>query len=471
MSNILVKMLSDSFSPSEALLIKKNKELEEAIQHYSQEVSRLHQIIKMMKKDIYGKKSEKLIENPNDQLSLFDEIEQEDAKDKSSVESASSEETETEQITYNRKKPGRAAKTPFPENLPREVVIIDIEESQKVCPHDGQKLEVIGEEVTEKLKIIPRQLIVVVEKKLKYGCTCKNHIVAAKSNSILPGTIATVELIAYLIYSKFGLGLPLYRLEEGFNHQNIVLSRSTMARWLIQVSELLQPIWNILEEMALATNYIGIDATHVQVLKEDGRSASSKSFMWARGSPEKGIVLFDYDVSGGGLVAENLLLGYQGAMQSDAHKGYSRLNEKVHRLGCMMHARRKFFEAFESSNKKSKLAKEALNIIKKIYKCEEKYKKEALSNSKRQEQRLIDVKPLIEQLGQLCTDNIRSLIPSSPLYKAVKYYLDEKPRLINFLNDGRYEIDNGWIERMIRKFAIGRNNWMCVPRWRCAMVN
>lgn len=90
-----------------------------------------------------------------------------------------------------------------------------------------------------------------------------------------------------------------------------------------------------------------IDATHVQVLKEPGRKAQSKSFMWARGSPELGIVLFDYDVSGGGQVAKNLMSDFKGALQGDTHRGYRAFDRKyLLLLGCLMHARRRFHKAW-----------------------------------------------------------------------------------------------------------------------------
>ena len=104
----------------------------------------------------------------------------------------------------------QAPKKPFPENLPREEKIINLPDSEKTCPHDGTRLKEIGEERTEKLKTIPAQSTVVVEIKKKYGCErCDGHMAQAKSNSILPGTIATPELLAFIVYSTFFQALPL----------------------------------------------------------------------------------------------------------------------------------------------------------------------------------------------------------------------------------------------------------------------
>ncbi len=427
------------------------KDLEKENKYLRHENERLRHLLELLKRDKFGSKSEK-VELLEEQL-LFNEVERE------------SRPPEPEQVEliegYVRKKIGRAARKPFPEDLPRKEVVIELPESEKICPHDGAELKEIGFEITEKLKTIPAQMIVVVEKKKKYACPCcESHMAQAKSNSILPGTITTPELISFLIFSKFYQGLPLYRLEELFRLQGIEVNRGTMANWLIRVAEKLQPIWNVLEEWALASGYLGIDATTVQVLKEQDRKPETKSFMWARGSPELGIVLFDYDVSGAGKVAERSIAGFNGALQADAHRGYNRLDTQVYRMGCMMHARRKFHEAWLSAQKKSGLAENALKMIKKLYKFEEAYKLQNLSQEERHQARLQEVKPYMEKILNWCHEKSNKVLPSSPLGIAINYYLAEYDKLTGFLKDGRYEIDNGWIERAIRKFAIGRNNWL-----------
>lgn len=413
-----------------------------------QENDYLKHIITMLKKDKFGSKSERL-EQVVEQL-LFNELE---------VEVLGAEPEQTELIAgYSRKKQGRGAKKPFPKDLPREEVIIDLPESEKICPHDGSELKLIGEEVSEKLKVIPAQMSVVVEKKLKYACaSCKEHMAQAKANSLLPGTAATTELISFLIFSKYFQGLPLYRIEELFKMRSIEISRGTMASWLIKVSDKLQPIWNILEEWAIASGYMGIDATSVQVLKEEDRRPETKSFMWARGSPELGIVLFDYNISGAGYVAKELITGFSGALQADAHRGYQSLTDVI-RLGCMMHARRRFYEAFIAAKKKPGPAQDAISMVKKIYRLEETYKR--LGPDQRHEQRQKHLKPVMEKLKSWCEAQKPKILPQSPLGNGIKYYLEEYEHLSGFLQNGRYEIDNGWIERAIRKFAIGRNNWL-----------
>ena len=434
-------------------------DLEEKLKLRDEEISRLHRNMSLLLKSKYGAKSE-VYRDPEDrpqqlELPIFNELEKE-------VSTPNQDHVETETITYNRKKKGRGKKKPFPEDLPREEVIIDLKDEEKFCPHDGTALKEIGEDVVEKLKTVPAQSSIVVEKRKKYVCPCcQEHIVQASSPTLLPKTIATPELLSFLVFSKFFQSLPLYRLEELYQLQKIYLSRGTMARWLIQVSRELMPIWNILEEKVLDCGYMAIDATPVQVLKEKGRSPQSKSSMWVRGSPEQGIVLFDYDVSGGGKVAARLIDGFQGAVQADAHRGYKAIETKDKLfLGCLMHARRRFYKAWVGGQKKSGLAEIGLKMIKKVYSYEKAYKDKGLTPEQRHLARQEQVAPYMEKIRKWCEKNKTKVLPKSPIGNATNYFLNEYKELSAFLKNGRYEPDNGWIERMIRKFAIGRNNWI-----------
>ncbi|MCB0362182.1 MAG: IS66 family transposase [Bdellovibrionales bacterium] len=170
-------------------------------------------------------------------------------------------------------------------------------------------------------------------------------------------------------------------------------------------------------------------------------------------------MLFEYDVSGGGQVAERLLGDFKGAVQSDAHKGYNRLSG-VLRLGCWMHVRRKYHEAFTAAKKGNGLASDALDYIKELYRLEKLYKEQQLSNDERKVARQRDQTKLLDDFKLWAEGNYSKVPPSSSIGVATKYQLDEWERLTNYLKDGRYEIDNGEVERTIRKFAIGRNNWL-----------
>ena len=184
--------------------------------------------------------------------------------------------------------------------------------------------------------------------------------------------------------------------------------------------------------------------------------------MWVRGSPEQGIVLFDYNVSGGGEVAKTLLEGFNGgAVQADAHRGYNTLNKKeLSLLGCMMHARRRFYKAWIKGGKKQGLSEIGLKMIKRLYSLERAFKDQGLTNNQRYKARLKEVKPYLEKIKKWCIKKQPKVLKTSDVGNAINYFITEYDELAGFLKSGRYEIDNGWAERMIRKFAIGRNNWM-----------
>jgi transposase len=427
-------------------------ELEEENVFLRGELERYKAMFKLSQRDKFGPKSERVEEIPADQL-IFNEIEKE-----ASLPEAP-EETQT--ITYTKKK-GRAPKKPFPEHLAREEKIIDLREEEKVCPHDGTRLKEIGDERTEKFKTIPAQMSILVEVKKKYVCPCcELYLAQPKSNSILPGTIATPELLSFIVFSKFFQGLPLYRLEELFRLQSVVLSRGTMARWLIGVTKQLMPIYNLLQDQAFESGYLAIDATHVQVLKEPGREAETKSTMWIRGSPELGIVLFEYDVSGAGKIAKKLTTGFKGALQADAHPAYNQLDQKnIKLLGCMMHSRRRFHKAFLAVDEKPGLAADGLAWFRWLYAKEDKYKEKGLSPAERKVVRDQEIRPAFKAMKEWAESKIPKVPKSSPLGNALHYFVNQYDELTSFLSNGRYEMDNGWCERTIKKFAIGRNAWL-----------
>jgi transposase len=183
--------------------------------------------------------------------------------------------------------------------------------------------------------------------------------------------------------------------------------------------------------------------------------------MWARGSPEKGIVLFDYDPSGGGKIAKKLVLEFKGALQADAHRGYGTLDRTDLRLlGCMMHSRRRFEEAWVVGGKKPGLAADGLAMMRWIYEKEAKYKASGLTPVERKAIRDKELKPSLATMKEWAEANTIKVPQKSPVGNALHYLINEYDELVGFLADGRYEIDNGWLERMIRKFAIGRNNWL-----------
>ena len=153
--------------------------------------------------------------------------------------------------------------------------------------------------------------------------------------------------------------------------------------------------------------------------------------------------------------------GYTGALQADAHQGYGALDLKaVSLLGCMMHSRRRFHDAWLAAEKKPGLASEALAMFRWLYDKEEEYKEKGMTPAERKEIRDREIGPSLEAMKHWCESKMPKVLKSSKLGNALNYFIEQYMELTAFLADGRYEIDNGWIERTIKKFAIGRNNWL-----------
>lgn len=226
-----------------------------------------------------GSRSEKI---SAEQMGLFNEIEVEALKAK---EDSAQEET-IEVPGHRRTKPKRK---PLPENIPREERVIALNEAERVCATDGKLMTEIGEEVSEKLDVIPMQLKVIRTIRKKYACrSCQEGVKTAPCPlSAIPKSLASEGLLASIVTWKFAVHLPLYRIENMFSRVGVELSRTTMAHWMIKMGELVQPLINLLNDTLLASPYLQMDETKVQVLKEQGKRAESLSYMWVRARPGK----------------------------------------------------------------------------------------------------------------------------------------------------------------------------------------
>lgn len=423
--------------------------------HVKTENERLEELVRLLQHRHFGAKSEKVKGDERQlPLGIFNEAEAE-AK-------SSEQEPGVEVRGYRRRgKPKRAA---FPADLPREDIIVDIPESERICP-EGHELKEIGEDVSEQLDVIPAQVKVIRTIRKKYACPeCEGHVKRAPLPlTAIPKSMAGPGLLAHIATSKYGDGLPLYRQEHMWQRAGIEIPRSTMASWMIRVGELLAPVINLMEEDLLEGGFVHADETRVQVLREPGKSAESKSYMWVRGREYPGakpIVLFEYDPTRSGDVPKRLFSGYQGYLQADGYIGYDPLclQDGIIRLGCFAHCRRKFFEATKASAKGVGLANEAIGMIRKLYEVEDAIHDKGIED--RHRIRRDKSKPLLDEIRKWLDDHLGKVPPQSQLGKALHYAHNEWPYLIRYLDDGRLSIDNNMVENAIRPFAVGRKNWL-----------
>ena len=426
--------------PSYEELLRENERLKN-------EVQGLSDLVALLRRKHYGKSSEGV---PAEQLGMFNEVE---------AESINPEPEDEESVLVPSHERKRGKRMKLPASLPRVDVIIDLE--SKICPNDGKELKLIGEEVSEKLEIIPAKVQVIRTIRMKYGCpTCETITEAPAPLEMIPKSNASASLLAYIATAKYVDALPLYRQEAIFKRIGMDLPRQTMARWMIQVGEKLAPLIELLRDELLESSYLHMDETVVQVLKEDGKKAETTSYMWvqARSAP-KPIILFHYAKSRSSDHPLKLLEDYNGALQVDGYDGYAPVIEKngITRLGCWAHARRKFFDAFKSSSGKS-IGKQGIVYFKKIYEIEEE-----LQGRPYDERFLVRLQrsiPLLKEFESWMREQREKVNPESLAGKAIKYTLNEWAYLQNCFCFGEYKIDNNYVESHIRPFTIGRKNWM-----------
>lgn len=438
------------------------KEFEKLKVQHASEISRLQEIILSLKRQAFGSKKERFIDNSQLELGVFNEAE---AESKKADPEDQSVEPQDEQVQVKGFSRARGKRKPLPENLPREIVEVSLPESERFSA-DGQPLRVIGKEVSEKLVYEPATMKVIEYHRLRYGVDSGETIKTAPPVPMLiPKGIPTGSLVAAIATGKYADGLPLYRMEEIFARQGVDIPRSSMGRWIIQAHEVCTPIWNILQDRLLASSYVACDETHTQVLKEKGRRAESKSWMWVRTNPsdDQKIALFDYDPHRSGTVAKRLFAEYQGYLQADGYGAYNALEKQhgVTRIGCNMHGRRGFEKAAKEGAQSGKsLAQQALAYYQRLYEIEERAKKEDMSFTERHDLRQKEANPICDEFKAWAEEHSAQVPPKSKVGEAIHYFLNEYQYLIGYLRDGRIEMDNGFTERAIRKFAIGRNNWL-----------
>ena len=385
------------------------------------------------------------------QLNFFDEAGIENESD--------SEKTDTLEIkSYQRKK--HPVRKPIPDYLPREQIIHDIKEEEKTCTC-GKHLIRIGEEITEQYKFIPAQLSVIQHVRYKYACKpCQETVrIANMPILLLPKTNATPELVAHTIISKYADQIPLYRQSKIWNRVDIDFPRSTLCSWLMATADLCGPLVNLSYKNLLKESYIQADESHVQVLKESGRSNTSKSYLWVyRGG---GIVIFDYCETRGGYHAQNFLQNFKGYLQTDAYSGYHFVDKNQHIIhgGCMAHARRPFAQLAKLS-KKEGLALKAIQYFKKLYEIESHAKEHKLTHDERFILRNEKAPIILAEFKDWLLQHITKVPKQHQLGKAIFYVLNHWEALTNYLQDGRIEIDNNKIENLIRPLALGRKNFL-----------
>ena len=398
-----------------------------------------------------------------------------------SIETESSEEnTEAKQEefseikSYTRRKPGRK---PLDPKLPREEKIIDIPEDEKICAC-GANLTKIGEETSEKLHIIPPKIYVERTVRPKYACRCCEGTeeegrgavrIAPVEPSIIPRSIVSPSLLSTIIVQKFEDHLPYYRQEKQFERIWVTISRQDMSNWQQQAYQKVKPLFLLMKEVLKSGILIQMDETTVQVMGEEGRDDTQKSYMWlARGGPpDKTVVLYEYRQTRGGYNAREFLEGYRGYLQTDGYEGYDAAIKGmpgIIHVGCFAHARRKFYEASKATSgrrsAKPQSAEEGIKHIRKLYALEEELRNQNLDDNTFLTERKARAGPILEKFKAWLIKRQNEVPPTLLLGKAIHYSLAQWEKMTTYLESPYLTPDNNACENAIRPFVLGRKNWL-----------
>lgn len=431
---------------------RKIAELEQQIQWFLAQ-------IRLAKKKQFGVSSE---QTNVEQMSLFNEAEV-------TADSASPEPSLTEVKTHYRKRT-RLTTDKLPEDLPVEVIEHELPEDERICPDCNGELHTMGREIREELKVIPAKAVILRHVRHVYACrNCEDtsdHVPVVKADmpeSVIKSGFASPETIAHIASQKFMMASPLYRQEQEWKQNGIRLSRQTMSNWLIKACEnWLEPIYEEMKSRLCEHDVIHGDETVLQVLKEPGKTAQSKSYMWlfrTSGDAKHQIVIYDYQPDRKHTHPEEFLKSFSGYLHADGYDGYHNLPENIIVVGCWAHLRRKLFDALKSLPKDKQPDS---NAAKGVAYCDKLFhfeKKFALLNP---ENRLIErerlSKPLMDEFFYWM-EHLNAL-PNTLLGKAAYYAHSQRKYLERYQLDGRLEISNNRAERSIKPFVIGRKNWI-----------
>ncbi len=356
--------------------------------------------------------------------------------------------------TEPRQQPKRA---PLPPQFPRTVIHHEPDNTQCTC---GCQLQRIGEDVSEKLDYTPGVFTVEQHVRGKWACRqCETLIQAPVPPQVIDKGIPKAGLLAHVMVAKFADHLPLYRQEKIFGRAGLAIPRSTLAQWVGQTGVQLQPLVDALREVVLAQRVVHADETPVKMLAP-GEKKTHRAYVWAYSTtPFSALkaVVYDFSPSRAGEHARNFLGTWNGKLVCDDFAGYKASFELgITEIGCMAHARRKFFDLHIAN--KSQLAEQALHSIGGLYEVERNAKE--MSDEDRWRLRQETAVPIAEKLHKWMLAQ-RELVPEgSATAKALDYSLKRWIALTRYLEDGAVPIDNNQIENLIRPWALGRSNWL-----------
>jgi len=438
-------------------IIQENPELKEyissletVIAERDAEINLLKEAMKLSRAKMFGSSSEKTAEG---QLSLgfFDEAEKES--------NLSASEPTLDRITKKK----RISRTENISHLETEVTEYTLPVDQLRCPECNTPLKKMTDETRETIKLY-KSVIRHLEKRAVYVCpNCGLVLKADMPKLPIEGSLASASALSQVIVDKYANGIPLYRQSADYDRVGLSLSRQTLSNWIIKSSELLDIVYQAMKKELLTKDILHADETTVQVLKESGKPASSKSYMWLyqTGRYERPIVIYEYQPGRSGKFPKDFLSDFRGYLHVDGYAGYQAI-ENITLVGCLAHVRRYFNDAYKLIEN----TEEAMtsNTAKGLAYCNQLFaldrESKELDIDKRYNFKQEKIKPVFDEFLTWTKNASLNALPQSKYGKALTYALNQLPNVMHYLDKGELDIDNNLAERSIKPFVIGRKNWL-----------
>jgi transposase len=432
-------------------------------------IGHLKLAIEKLRRELYGTRSERKA-RLLDQMELkLEELEAAASEDELAARAAATETV----AAFERKRPSRR---PFPDHLPRERVVVA---SPQTCPCCGStRLSKLGEDVTETLEVIPRRWKVIQTVRERFSCRdCETITQPPAPFHVTPRGFAGPNLLATILFEKFGQHQPLNRQSERYGREGIDLSVSTLADQVGACATALRPLYGLIEAHVLSAERLHGDDTTVPILAK-GKTVTGRIWTYVRddrpfGSRAPPAALYYASRDRAGAHPERHLRGFCGILQADAYSGYNRLYDAGRPQGaitpafCWAHARRQFFELADIAGNPrrgknavviSPIALEAVRRIDALFEIERVIN--GRSAAERLEVRGEQSAPLVADLEVWLRDQRSRLSRSAAVAEPIDYMLRRWPSFARFLEDGRVCLSNNAAERALRGFALGRRSWL-----------
>jgi transposase len=420
-----------------------------------------------LRKQLFGPKADRLTPEQEEQLKQLNQDLQDEALRPAPV---------SDQILENEDRASRRRRQrkrrPLPEHLETETVILEPEVT--ICPCCGKPLHKIGEEVSEEIDMIPAKFIRRRTIRPKYACSCGEAGVqiASMPSRLIPQSRLGLGLGVHIVLTRFDDHLSYYRLEQQFRERHgIIIPRQQMVQWVHPIAELLRPVYNKMWQHMLTGGYLQVDETPVGVMDPDVEGKAARGYLWFYAVPGGDVVL-DFHRSRGLFPVQQRLKDFVGTIQTDAYEVYQSLERKesrIERIGCLAHARRRFYAALKENLPDSVWF---INQIRLLYKIENHLRE--LHASERYDFRQQNAPAIWQSLKEKAEELKPKYLPKSTMGKAISYFIDEYDALTGYLRDARFQIDNNLVENAIRPTAVGRKRWLFIGHpaagWRSAVI-